>query len=179
MARAEDVVSLTPDNFDDIVVNSGKNTFVKFFAPWCGHCKRMAPDYSTLATEFKDSSSVTVAEVDCTEHQSLCSEHGVTGFPTLKSFKASKEGEAYSSGRSLEQMRSHIKDNLDLGCQVSSIDSCTDKEKSYHEKWSAKTAEELSKELERLKGMTGKTMKAELKQWLLSRISILTQLVSA
>ncbi|GBG29506.1 Protein disulfide isomerase, putative [Hondaea fermentalgiana] len=178
-ARADDVVSLTPSNFDDIVVNSGKNTFVKFFAPWCGHCKRMAPDYVSLAKEYKDSGSVTIAEVDCTAHQSLCTEHGVTGFPTLKSFMGTKEGEKYGSGRSLDAMRTHVEENLDKGCQISNLESCSEKEQNYHTKWAAKTAEDVSKEIERLKGMTSKTMKADLKEWLNSRISLLTQLSAA
>lgn len=36
-------------NFDDVVVNNGKDTLIEFYAPWCGHCKKLAPVYDELA----------------------------------------------------------------------------------------------------------------------------------
>ena len=46
------VVTLTPDNFDE-VINGDKNVLVKFYAPWCGHCKTLAPEYDLAAEAFK------------------------------------------------------------------------------------------------------------------------------
>merc|ERR1712146_549790 len=63
---AQAVVDLTDDTFADTIANSGKNVFVKFFAPWCGHCKRMKPDWDKLGETYADSSSVMIADVDCT-----------------------------------------------------------------------------------------------------------------
>lgn len=36
-------------NFDDIVINNGVDTLVEFYAPWCGHCKSLAPVYEQVA----------------------------------------------------------------------------------------------------------------------------------
>merc|ERR1711912_1943 len=104
-------VELTPDTFDDEVVSSGKNAFVKFQAPWWGHCKRMKPDFDKLMAEYKDSKTVVVADVDCTVHQSLCSEHGVRGYPTIKYYQGG-EAEDYKGGRSYKDIKKFIDDNL-------------------------------------------------------------------
>eukprot|EP00644_Phytophthora_capsici_P001215 jgi/Phyca11/511936/fgenesh2_kg.PHYCAscaffold_105_\ len=99
VVTAGDVKVLTPDNFDE-VVDGSKHVLVKFFAPWCGHCKSMAPTYETVATAFKKTSNVVVAEVDADNYKDLGSKFGVTGFPTLKYFpEGSTEPEDYKGGR--------------------------------------------------------------------------------
>jgi len=59
--------------------------FVKFYAPWCGHCKRLAPTWAELA-ELTEG-DVNVAKVDCTAVEETCSRFGVRGFPSLKLFR--------------------------------------------------------------------------------------------
>lgn len=67
VAQDENVYVLTDENFKDFV-NSKKYVLVKFYAPWCGHCKKMAPDYSKLAKRIHgESEEVYVAKVDATE----------------------------------------------------------------------------------------------------------------
>ena len=58
--------SLTSANFDGAVFDSGKSAFIKFYAPWCSHCQRMAPDWDRLTDKYAGSGSVLVAELDCT-----------------------------------------------------------------------------------------------------------------
>ena len=58
-------VEVTMDNYESLVL--GKNAFVKFFAPWCGHCKGMKPAWDQLGGDYAGSSSVVVADADCTE----------------------------------------------------------------------------------------------------------------
>ena len=55
-------VELTPETWDE--KTAGKSVFVKFFAPWCGHCKKMKPAWDSLMEEFEDSDTGLVADVD-------------------------------------------------------------------------------------------------------------------
>ncbi|WVR06114.1 protein disulfide-isomerase domain [Kwoniella sp. DSM 27419] len=82
---ASDVYDLTEKNFGPEVFSEDL-ALVEFFAPWCGHCKNLAPHYEEAATELKKK-DIKLAKVDCTENQELCSEYGVTGYPTIKVFR--------------------------------------------------------------------------------------------
>lgn len=48
-----DVIELTPSNFNKLVINSDEIWIVEFFAPWCGHCKSLVPEYTKAATALK------------------------------------------------------------------------------------------------------------------------------
>ncbi|KAG8954777.1 protein disulfide-isomerase precursor [Tulasnella sp. 419] len=85
---ASDVIDLTADNFDS-VVNAEDLLLVEFFAPWCGHCKALAPEYESAATSLKEK-GLKLAKVDCVDQSDLCNNHGVTGYPTLKVFRKGK-----------------------------------------------------------------------------------------
>ncbi|KAJ7475860.1 thioredoxin-like protein [Mycena latifolia] len=106
---ASNVLELTPSNFDD-VIGKGKPGLVEFFAPWCGHCKNLAPVYEQLADAFvhvKD--KVVVAKVDADgEGKPLGSKFGVTGYPTLKWFNADGTNEPYEGGRDLDALVAFI-----------------------------------------------------------------------
>ncbi|KAL0589302.1 hypothetical protein ABG067_002521 [Albugo candida] len=103
VALSSDVVDLTPDNFDQIV-DGTKHVLVEYYAPWCGHCKKLSPTYEIVATSFRKIDSVIVAKVDAEAHTELRDRFGVTGFPTLKFFnKGSTEAEDYSGGRSEDE----------------------------------------------------------------------------
>jgi len=116
LAAAEAVQDLTPKNFDSIVLKSGKPALVEFFAPWCGHCKNLAPTYEELATSFQYAADkVTVAKVNADEHKSLGKKFDVKGFPTLKWFdgKSDKPSE-YEGGRDLESLQKWITDKTGI-----------------------------------------------------------------
>jgi protein disulfide-isomerase-like protein len=94
------VTVLTPSNFDSVVLDNKKDVLVEFYAPWCGHCKKLAPDYDKAAASLEGEETAAIAKVDCDDHKELCSKYGVSGYPTLKFFpKDNKEGEAYNGGR--------------------------------------------------------------------------------
>jgi thiol:disulfide interchange protein len=48
------VVTLDNSNFEDVVTKSTNDVMVEFYAPWCGHCKALKPEYHQLAEEFAE-----------------------------------------------------------------------------------------------------------------------------
>ncbi|CAI4224077.1 unnamed protein product [Auanema sp. JU1783] len=84
----DDVVELTEQNFKNKVLSSDEIWIVEFYAPWCGHCKNLVPEYKKAATALKGIANV--GAVDMTQHQNVGSPYNVRGFPTLKIFGADK-----------------------------------------------------------------------------------------
>jgi len=122
------VTSLTPDNYDSLT--DGKTVFIKFFAPWCGHCKKMAPDWEKLAQEWEGNDIGLVAEVDCTaDGKSLCDANGVKGFPTLK-YGDPTALDDYQGGRSFNDLSTFAKANLKPMCSPSKMELCDDAKKA-------------------------------------------------
>lgn len=121
-SAASAVIDLLPSNFDDIVLNSGKPALVEFFAPWCGHCKSLAPVYDELASAFQHAKSeVTIAKVDADEHKELGRRFGVQGFPTIKWFDGTSDKPTdYASGRDLESLSAFITDNTGAKSKIRS-----------------------------------------------------------
>lgn len=116
-ASGSSVLDLIPSNFDKIVFESSKPALVEFFAPWCGHCKNLAPVYEELAAGFVHAGDkVSIAKVDADEHKSLGKRFGVQGFPTLKWFDGKKGSQPvdYNGGRDLESMRKFINDKTGI-----------------------------------------------------------------
>lgn len=104
----ENVAVLTNDNFEEFL-KSNKFAFVKFYAPWCGHCKSMAPAYSNLGKRMKvETDGVAVGKVDSTVHNDLGTKYGVQGFPTLKLF-INGEPVDYAGGREEDAMFNWLK----------------------------------------------------------------------
>ena len=54
--------------FDDIVGNPDKEVLIEFYAPWCGHCKSLAPKYDELAEKLKDNEDLVIAKLDATSN---------------------------------------------------------------------------------------------------------------
>ncbi|XP_049647154.1 protein disulfide-isomerase A2 isoform X2 [Accipiter gentilis] len=60
---------------------------VEFYAPWCGHCQRLAPAFAQAAATLRNESSLArLGKVDATAQAALANEFGITSYPTLKLF---------------------------------------------------------------------------------------------
>lgn len=126
-------IELTPDNWDE--ATAGKTIFVKFFAPWCGHCKKMKPDWDKLMDAFADSPTSLVADVDCTtEGKPICDDNGVKGFPTLK-FGDPSALEDYKGGRDYDSLKKFASESLKPMCSPNNIDLCDAEKKAEIEKF--------------------------------------------
>jgi len=97
------VVDLDASNFDKIVMDSSKDVLVEFYAPWCGHCKSLAPDYEKVAQAFAAESHVVVAKIDADKYKDIGGRYGVSGFPTIKFFSKTEKDTplAYESPRDI------------------------------------------------------------------------------
>ncbi|KAK3937086.1 protein disulfide-isomerase precursor [Diplogelasinospora grovesii] len=106
VATASDVVQLKKDTFDEFV-KTNDIVLAEFFAPWCGHCKALAPEYEEAATSLKEK-DIRLAKVDCTEEQDLCQQHGVEGYPTLKVFRGLDNVTPYKGQRKAAAITSYM-----------------------------------------------------------------------
>ena len=113
---ASSVLDLIPENFDKVVLQSNKPALVEFFAPWCGHCKKLAPIYDELAQNFEFAKDkVSIAKVDADAEKDLGRRFGVQGFPTLKWFDGkSDKPEDYNGGRDLESLSTFISEKTGI-----------------------------------------------------------------
>jgi protein disulfide-isomerase A6 len=140
----------------------------------------MKPAWDSLGDEFAGSSSVLIADVDCTAGgKSLCEKNGVQGYPTVKYFVEGDidEGKSYDQGRDFDTLKGFVEETLLVKCLIADPagSGCDEKEQGYIEKMVAKSADERSKQLLRLDGMKSQTMAPSNKKWLMQRLGVLKQ----
>ena len=104
---------MTKANYDELT--AGKTVFIKFFAPWCGHCKELAPQWERMANEWVGHKQGLVASVDCTTEEDWCVSMGIEGFPTLLFGDPSQGGvflETYTGDKSYEDLSKFANETL-------------------------------------------------------------------
>lgn len=105
-------VELTSSNFDELVLKSKDLWIVEFFAPWCGHCKKLAPEWKKAANNLKG--KVKLGHVDCDSDKSLMSRFSVQGFPTILVFGADKDTPVpYEGARTASAIESFALEQLE------------------------------------------------------------------
>ena len=103
-------IELTTSNFDEVVVNSDIPVIIDFWAPWCGPCKMMGPNFVKAATNFP--LKTLFVKVNTENEQNLGARFAIRSIPTLVVFKDGKEVHRVSGALSEEQLNSLVKQFL-------------------------------------------------------------------
>jgi protein disulfide-isomerase A6 len=105
-AGYKNVVQLDKNNFDTTVMESDEFWMVKFWAPWCGHCVNLAPEWEKAAAKMADWTA-NFGAVDCTapDSKDVCQRYGVHGYPNVKAFGRNKKSPiTYEGARETEHI---------------------------------------------------------------------------
>mmetsp|Transcript_4724 Transcript_4724/g.7294 ORF Transcript_4724/g.7294 Transcript_4724/m.7294 type:complete len:229 (-) Transcript_4724:143-829(-) len=103
------VIDLTDSTFEhQTQASTGQTTgkwFVKYYAPWCGHCRSLAPTWEDLSDRLQESdvNDVIIAKVDCTQEKEVCNRFNIQGFPSLKYF-ADRKMFSYKGARNIDAL---------------------------------------------------------------------------
>ena len=101
------VIVLSDSSFDDAIMQT-KYLLVKFYAPWCAHCKRLQPEYASAAEALSSQDPpVVLAKLDSTQNSKKTKQYKVTGYPTMKLFVNGKAVD-YTGGRKMDDIISWV-----------------------------------------------------------------------
>jgi len=112
-------VPLTAESFQRLVTNTMDPWFVKFYAPWCGHCQALSPNWKSMAREMEG--VLNVGEVNCDIEKRLCKDARVKAYPTMLFFRGGERVE-YDGLRGVGDLISYAKKATDVGGGVKDVD---------------------------------------------------------
>jgi len=115
--KSEPIPTSNPDavrtvvarNFDEIVNDETKDVLIEFYAPWCGHCKSLAPKYEELAKKLQNEDEIVIAKIDATAND-IPPTFGVQGFPTIFFVpkNAKNRPKKYEGGREVDDFVKYL-----------------------------------------------------------------------
>ncbi|MCQ2815781.1 MAG: thioredoxin domain-containing protein [archaeon] len=128
------VFTLVGKAFDKEVINNDKDVLVKFYAPWCGHCKKLAPIYEELAKKYKDNDKLLIAECDATENE--VEQVSITGFPTIKFWPGGKKSKAidFNGDRTIDGFEKFLRDHCTNKFEIKTEEKKEEKKEKKEEK---------------------------------------------
>ncbi|KAJ6306975.1 hypothetical protein OIU78_022140 [Salix suchowensis] len=112
-ANEEPVKVVVADSLDDLVTKSGKNVLLEFYAPWCGHCQKLAPILEEIAVSYQSDADVLIAKLDATANDVPSDTYDVEGFPTVYLRSASGKLVQYEGDRTKQDIIDFIEKNRD------------------------------------------------------------------
>lgn len=92
------VLILTPNSFDDLIGHKPTDEMwmVDFYAPWCGPCQQLAPEWRKLAKMLTNNKKIKVAQMDCQKYREMCHRQNVNSYPTIRLYPTgSKNAHVY------------------------------------------------------------------------------------
>jgi len=106
------VKTVVGETFNSLVLDNDKDVFVEFYAPWCGHCKSLAPKWEELAQKLSHVSTLTVAKMDATANDWPKAKFAVSGYPTIFLKTASGDVLKYEGGREVKEMTKYLEKHV-------------------------------------------------------------------
>ncbi|RAL39869.1 hypothetical protein DM860_013070 [Cuscuta australis] len=119
----EPVKVVVRDSLDSMVLKSGKNVLLEFYAPWCGHCKKLAPILDEVAVFFESHPDVLIAKLDATANDVPAQKFEVQGYPTLYFISSTGDIIPYEGDRTKDDIIDFIQKNKGSNKPVESEDS--------------------------------------------------------
>ena len=101
---------------NDLKTLNGEVLFVKFYAPWCGHCQNLEPKWSALENKYGNqlinNKRVKILSANCDKYEKIGEKYNINGYPTIKLIKNENEVIDYEDKRELEDLQKFLINNI-------------------------------------------------------------------